>query len=113
MQNAQREHSAILLTFIKLSFVFKTFVLCIFERPLKTGFTIDRYLSCQNILISNLFISAALLLQSEDKLKVAPKLQQSGIQSYHWAKQMTNFNDKCETVQGRSLPKIHCKKKIK
>ena len=37
MQNATREHSAIILTFIKLSFVFKTFVLSIFEWPLKTG----------------------------------------------------------------------------
>ena len=40
MQNAPREHSAILLTFIKLPFVFKTFVLSIFEWPLKTGFTV-------------------------------------------------------------------------
>ena len=36
----QGEHSAILLTFIKLPFVFKTFVLSIFEWPLKTGFTV-------------------------------------------------------------------------
>ena len=35
----QGEHSAILSTFIKLPFVFKTFVLSIFEWPLKTGFT--------------------------------------------------------------------------
>ena len=35
MQNAQREHSAIRLPFIKLPFVFKTFVLSIFEWPLK------------------------------------------------------------------------------
>ena len=34
------EHSAILSTFIKLPFVFKTFVLSIFEWPLKTGFTV-------------------------------------------------------------------------
>ena len=34
------EHSAILLTSIKLPFVFKTFVLAIFECPLKTGFTV-------------------------------------------------------------------------
>ena len=34
-----REHSAILLTFIKLPFVLKTFVLSIFEWPLKTGST--------------------------------------------------------------------------
>ena len=36
----QGEHSEILLTFIKLPFVFKTFVLSIFEWPLKTGFTV-------------------------------------------------------------------------
>ena len=36
----QGEHSAILLTFIKLPFVFKTFVLSIFEWLLKTGFSL-------------------------------------------------------------------------
>ena len=36
----QREHSAILLTSIKLPFVIKTFVLSIFEWQLKTGFTV-------------------------------------------------------------------------
>ena len=40
LQNAPREHSAILLTFIKLLFVFKAIVLYIFEWPLKTGFTV-------------------------------------------------------------------------
>ena len=34
------EHSAILSTFIKLPVTFKTFILCIFEWPLKTGFTV-------------------------------------------------------------------------
>ena len=34
------EHSAILLTFIKLPFVIKIFVLSIFEWLLKTGFTV-------------------------------------------------------------------------
>ena len=42
LQNAPREHSAILSTFIKLPFVFKTFVLFIFEWPLKTDFTVFR-----------------------------------------------------------------------
>ena len=41
MQNAPREPSAILSTFIKLPFVFKTFVYSIFEWPLKTGFTVQ------------------------------------------------------------------------
>ena len=40
LQNAPREHSAILSAFIKLPFVFKTFVLSLFEWPLKTGFTV-------------------------------------------------------------------------
>ena len=40
LQNATTEHSAILLTFIKLLFAFKIFVLSIFEWPLKTGFTV-------------------------------------------------------------------------
>ena len=34
------EHSAILSTFIKLPFVFKSIVLSIFEWPLRTGFTV-------------------------------------------------------------------------
>ena len=37
---APLEHSAVLLTCIKLPPVFKTFVLSIFEWPLKTGFTV-------------------------------------------------------------------------
>ena len=41
----QGEHSAILSTFIKLPFVIKIFVLSIFEWPLKTGFTVQRYLT--------------------------------------------------------------------
>ena len=36
----QWEHSAILSTFINLPFTIKTFVLSIFEWPLKTGFTV-------------------------------------------------------------------------
>ena len=35
------QHSAILLTFIKLPFVVKIFVLSNFEWPHKTGFTVD------------------------------------------------------------------------
>ena len=40
----QEEHSAILSTFIKLQFVFKTFVLSIFKWLLKTGFTVVKNL---------------------------------------------------------------------
>ena len=37
----QGEHSAILLTFIKLPFVIKVFVLSIFEWPFYTGYTVN------------------------------------------------------------------------
>ena len=47
MQNAPRELSAILSTFIKLPFVLKTFVLSILEWPLKTGFTVYRLMACR------------------------------------------------------------------
>ena len=36
----QGEHSSILLTFIKLPFVIKIFILSIFECPFYTGFTV-------------------------------------------------------------------------
>ena len=36
----QREHSAILSTFIRLPFVIKIFVLSIFEWPFHTGYTV-------------------------------------------------------------------------
>ena len=41
----QGEHSAILLTFIKLPFVIKIFVLSILEWPLKTGYAVVYYSS--------------------------------------------------------------------
>ena len=40
VKNIAVEHSAMLLTCTKLPPVFKTFVLSIFEWPLKTGFTV-------------------------------------------------------------------------
>ena len=43
MQNAPMEHSAVLLTCIKIPNGFQTFVLSIFEWPLKTGFTVFSY----------------------------------------------------------------------
>ena len=43
LQNAPREHSAILLIFIKLPFVLKIFVLSIFEWRLKTGFNVYQF----------------------------------------------------------------------
>ena len=42
LQNAPREHSAILLTFIKLPFVIKIIVLSIFERPFYIGLTVPK-----------------------------------------------------------------------
>ena len=43
LQNAPREHSAILSTCIRLPSVFKTFVFPIFEWSLKTGLTVKKY----------------------------------------------------------------------
>ena len=37
----RREHSAILSTFMKVPFAFKTFVMSIFEWQFKTGFTVE------------------------------------------------------------------------
>ena len=42
----QGEHSAILLTFIKLPFLIKIFVLSIFEWPFYTGFTVNILTLC-------------------------------------------------------------------
>ena len=46
MQNAplQGEHSAFLLTSIKLPFVIKIFVLSVFEWPFYSGFTVDYHI---------------------------------------------------------------------
>ena len=52
MQNAPMEHSAILSTCTKRSPVFKTFVLSMFEWPLKTGFTVYVLRSHQKYCIS-------------------------------------------------------------
>ena len=51
LQNAAVEHSAVLLTCIKVPPGFKTYVLSIFEWSLKTGFTVHL-----NSLIRALFI---------------------------------------------------------
>ena len=44
----QREHSVILLTFIKPPYVIKIFVLSVFEWPLKTGFTVGCAVTSEN-----------------------------------------------------------------
>ena len=54
MQNAPREHSAILSSIIKLPFVFKTFVLSFFEWPLKTGFTVCAEMTSLHTVLSKL-----------------------------------------------------------
>ena len=48
----QREHSAILLTFMKLPFVIKIFILSIFEWLFYTGFAVHT-LSFLNILVGS------------------------------------------------------------
>ena len=42
------EYSAVLLTCIKIPHGFQTFVLSIFEWPLKTGFTVCKELNCND-----------------------------------------------------------------
>ena len=51
----QGEHSAILLTFIKLPFVIKIFVLSILEWPFYTGFPVLWYFSCSwmSLIVAN------------------------------------------------------------
>ena len=55
------KHSAILSTFIKLPFVFKIFLLSIFEWPFKTGFTVVTDISTI-IILSTLIVSGAVLV---------------------------------------------------
>ena len=72
MQNAPRDHSAILATFIKIPFVFKTFVLSISERPLETGFTVcclDKIIStdiCCNVHYLRLTLNTSAKYASEN-----------------------------------------------
>ena len=57
------EHSAILLTFIKLQFVIKIFILSIFERPFYTGFTVV----CKNspLIVTALYFFEGLVLKGD------------------------------------------------
>ena len=49
----QREHSAILLTFIKLPFVIKIFVLSVFEWPFDTGFFVCFFITGPRSAVGN------------------------------------------------------------
>ena len=69
----QGEHSAILVTFIKLPFVIKTFVLSIFEWPFYTGFTVLYY----ELLISSQYsdeISLSLRIRCMDEKQCGSKI---------------------------------------
>ena len=61
MQNAPREHSAILLTFIKPPLIIKIFVLSIFEWLFYTGFTVHvnlafgTYCMCTEVTFKRLY----------------------------------------------------------
>ena len=68
---APREHPAILSTFIKLPFVFKAFVLSIFEWSLKTGFTV--VFSCQGFIIAFFARGVLLCFRSQSRT-----MQESG-----------------------------------
>ena len=64
----QGEHSAILLTFIKLPFVIKTFVLSIVKVQFKIGFTV--VCAC----VESLFSSLAIMLLRKRELVSLPYL---------------------------------------
>ena len=70
------EHSAILLTFIKLLFVIKTFVLPIFEWTFYTGFTVS--LVCKGFLLRYLPKSLPTIWRRKDP-KIHP---QTGLISF-------------------------------
>ena len=59
----QREHSAILSSFIKLPIVIKTIVLSIFEWPFYTGFTVHIISLCKlNQIFGGFYASSTMLL---------------------------------------------------
>ena len=82
------EHSAILLTFIKLPFVFQTFVLSIFEGPLKTGFTVNvlQTIRSLNDLVSAVYIAGSpsyIEKRGFDYDEPDPELSSSGMLSFY------------------------------
>ena len=80
--NSPREHSAILSAFIKLPFVFKTFVLSIFEWPFKTGFTVLNEFGRRKYSAS----SRAFYLFFPNKLN---KFNNTGARMFHFIYHMT------------------------
>ena len=70
----QGEHSALLLTFIKLSFVIKIFVLSIFEWPFYTGFIVVFY-----------YMSLVLIVfQPNELVQVETYLRSEGVLVRYW-----------------------------
>ena len=66
----QAEHSTILLTFIKLPFVIKLFVLFIFEWPFYTGFTVmQKRQACEFCSVSLVSLRHPLLIKLIDYVK--------------------------------------------
>ena len=84
----QGEHSAIFLTFIKLPFVIKIFVLSIFEWPFYTGFTV---VGVDSIFIFRVFSNHVVFILTDQmesiatiaQLPVAPPLPRDPIRKYH------------------------------
>ena len=70
----QGEHSSILSTFIKLSFVIKIFVLSIFECAFYTGFTVHVYCSDAFSLINVACKQAVLMIQIVPCYKCPPQI---------------------------------------
>ena len=70
---AEGEHSGILLTFIKLPFSIKNFVLSIFEWLLKTGFTVEPVLSGHSQKDQKLVLMTDYRLIQSKELQNAPR----------------------------------------
>ena len=73
------EHSPILLTFIKLPFVFKTFILSNFELLLKTGLTVDHLIPIEHYHFPCNFCRPLITLENsldpdQDRQNVSPDL---------------------------------------
>ena len=79
----QREHSAILSTFIKIPFVIKIIILSVFEWPFYTGFTVYR----STLPACDMYQDLDYMLSDQPS-----KLSYSAIRYYNLVKQLYHYN---------------------
>ena len=70
----QGEHSAILLTFIKLPVFIKIFDLSIFEWPFYTGFTVCHYVNRGSNMRAHVLLNLLNKLGKRDKMRGLPSI---------------------------------------